>query len=145
MSGYAQFLSLEILQVKTPSVIVHVCLSARTYKHSFIWTILKEINFEWLGNHLKNIFVKGNQAGGLEKYLLLLLCSNKQNLFPLRNLKAWLSHILQASPKNHLPYDTLPPTLFNTVTLLQPPYAYFYLLFSNVLITSWQTTYFTIL
>lgn len=88
MSGYAQFLSLEILQVKTPSVIVHVCLSARIYKHSFTWTILKEINFEWFGNHLKNIFVKGNQAGGLEKYLLLLLCSNKQNLFPLRNLKA---------------------------------------------------------
>lgn len=85
----------------------------------------KEINFKWFGNHLKNIFVKGNQAGGLEKYLLLLLCSNKENIFPLRNLKAWLPHILQASPKSHLSNDTLPPTLFKTVTLLQLPYALF--------------------
>lgn len=122
----------------------------RIYKLSFMWTTSleeKETNFEWFSNHLKNTSVKVNQAEGLEKYLLLLLlCSTEQNPFPPEIWKAGSLTSFKPLLKVTFPMTPYPTTLFKAVTLPQPPSTFFpCLLLSKTLITSWQTTYFTIL
>lgn len=145
MSGCAQFLSLEMLQVKMPSMVVMSALVPGIYKLLFTWAIFsegKELTLKDLWLPQSHICQSELAWRFRETSVLLLLCSNEQNLLPREIWKPGPLTSFTAFLKVTFSMRPSPTTQFTAATLPYPPPVFFLCsLFSEALITSWRTPY----